>query len=777
MNAVTPAIVQMYFTARELAELAARFGYEGIPHSESAVIRRAKREGWNKKPEDICRRRGGRDGGGGLEYHISLIPRLAGMLVSERALHDDVADSRIVTVKNADEKSAVQVSNVQRIVAEARGQVLTAIIAYAARHGKKTSQGIADFLEAQKGHEAWLEACKSRDTGRFLTLSDKLKLGEGSPIEAPASADQAGKKRTADHKYPFGFGLSAAVLAVANNRPRKNSLFQKVGRSTLYGWLKAYQERGIGALVPDATKQEDPIPEEFWRFMRLYASPAKPKLPRVYKSYLDGTPAGVQPLTTDQIAYILRNKLDHKERNEGREGRLTLRARLAYVSRDTSDILPGTIYVGDGHTFDARIEDPASRAPMRPEITAIIDVASRRAVGWAISRKENVIAVTEALRNACTDHCIPAVVYFDRGAGYKNKRFDDEGNGLISRLDITKMHALPYGSQAKGNIERSHQSIWIPFAKELPTYLGEDMDKEARQKVDKQIKADRREFGYSKLLMPWHEFRQECQRRIDEYNACPHSSLPRFADPLTGRLRHMSPNEYWQSFVDSGFEPVLVDPFTIDDLFRPYEKRMVNRCLIELWTNEYFSLDLNPYHKQEVYVGYDYNQADRVWVREIDPKTQGVGKLICVAAYGGNKVSYMPKTFLEGAMEKREKGRLKRNDARRADIEAERNTPLMLDQQLIGIADFIEPQPLADLQPVSIQADQVMAASATASRPAAYVSPDVELAISVLADPSQLTEGRARLLRELINTRSGQQLLRISGVDLTTLDDLLRSAA
>jgi putative transposase len=766
--------MQEFFTTRELAELAARLGYQGMMHNERGVRRHADREGWNELPADLCRRRKGRGGGGGLEYHISLVPRLEILLAAERLLQADTTASRAVTVLNSvDQKQPA--ATWQRDVADARGQILTAVIAFASRTGKKISQAIADFLEAQNGHEAWLLACRARDLGELLTLSDKLKLQEGSPMEALPAVENGQRKLTADHKYPFGFGIAAAVLATANNRPRKDDEFQKVGRSTLYAWLKAYQEGGVGALMPDATKLAEPIPQDFWRFMGYFARPAKPRLSEIYDTYLADAPEGIRPLTANQVEYILREKLDHIQRNKGREGRLALRARMAFVSRDTSDILPGTIYVGDGHTFDARIADPVSQAAMRPEITAIIDVATRRCVGWSIARKENVIAVTEALRNACTDHGIPAVVYFDRGAGYKNKRFDDEGNGLMSRLDITKMHALPYGSQAKGNIERSHRSIWIPFARKLPTYLGEDMDKEARLKIDKQIKADRKEFGYSRLLMPWEEFRQECQRRVDDYNDRPHSELPRFADPATGRIRHMSPDEYWQSHVDRGFEPVPVDPFTIDDLFRPYEKRTVSRCLVELWTNQYFSLDLNPYHKQEVLVGYDDNQADRVWIREIDRTTNGPGKLICVAAYGGNKVSYMPKTFLEGAMERREKGRLKRNEARRIDIEAERRAPLVLDYQPAEPAEFIDltpSQPVPDL----LSEPRDLPGAETVSRIAA-ITTDADLAKLCLADPGQLTEGRARILREAMSRRNARELLRISGVDLDELDDLLRSAA
>lgn len=761
MNDMTVPDTQMYFTAAELAFIAFRFGYKGLPHTKRGVNAFAVRRGWNEQAAHLCRKREGQTGGGGLEYNICLIPDLQSMLVAERMLTARGARRVVAQVRD----SAVDLSRTgagPADTAKARVEIMAAIYRYAAQKSRKVSQGITDFLKAQDEHLAWLEAAEGRDRGAFLTSAQARLLQTGSPLLRQDL-----------------FWLNEAVLAKAHGRPRKDRQFQRISRSSLYGWLKGYETGGIETLVPVPTKVEQQIPEDFRRFMGFYARPAKPSIEAAHKKYLDDTPAGVQPLSIEQVRHILRNKLDHVQRNKGRQGPLAMRAHMAYVSRDTSDILPSTIYTGDGHTFDARIADPRSRQPMRPELTTIIDVTTRRVTGWAVSRKENVIAVTEAMRNACIDVAVPAVVYFDNGGGYKNKRFDDAGTGLMARLDITKVHALPYGSQAKGNIERSHQSIWIPLAREFPTYLGADMDKEARAKVDRQIKADLKEKGHSKLLMPWEEFREVCQQRIDEYNDTPHSALPRFEDPVSGRIRHMSPNECWQSHVEQGFEPVLVDPFAADDLFRPYKKRMVNRCLIELHTNEYFSLDLNPYHEQEVFVGYDDNQADRVWIREIDPKTRGVGRLICVAAFGGNKVDYMPRTFLAQAMDRREKGRLKRNDVQRQLIEAERLAPYLIDHQSEDVADFIDRAPALDPVPVSLAVDNTVEAAAV--KPAAprrrVFQSDAELAAWALQNPDQLSANQIAVLRGCLSKFSLEEGLRLSGIDTEALRTLLRAVA
>ncbi|RWR14228.1 Mu transposase C-terminal domain-containing protein [Paenirhodobacter populi] len=768
MNDLSFPKVQEFFTARELAEMASRWGYKGLPHSESGVIRRAKRDGWNDQPVSICRKREGKEGGGGFEYHISLLPDMQGMLLKERLLKTGTSVRNAVAVRN--EAVAVPASAAlarrSRTTAEARSEIMVAIIGYAARRGKKISQGMADFLTAQEGHRLWRESCAARDRGDYLDAPAMRAIQLGSPMERPF-----------DPKSPYGFGVSEEILAQANNRPRKDVDFCTVSERSLARWMKAHRERGFVALAPAATKAAEPIPEDFWRFMRFFALPAKPAISRSHRKYLESTPAGITPMTIDQVKYTLREKLDHIERNKGREGALTLRSRMAYVSRDTSDLLPTTIYVADGHTFDAEVADPNSYRAMRPEITSIMDGATRRLVGWAISRKENVIAVTEALRNACLENGLPAVFYVDRGAGYKNKTFDDNGNGLMSRLGIDKMHALPYGSQAKGNIERSHQTIWITLAKEFPTYLGDAMDKEARQKAFRQSRKEIAEFGSSSLLMPWETFRAEVARRAAEYNDEPHSSLPRIIDPVTGQRRFMTPNEAWEMHVRDGFEPVRIDPEMMDDLFRPYVERTVARCLVQWNTNEYFSLDLNPYHEQKVFVGYDDAQADKVWVREIDRETGEPGRLITIAIYGGNKVSYMPRTRIAAATEQRQKGALKRLEAKVRDVEAERDAPYLLEHQPVQTAGEVFDFPaFVPAVPADSTVRKSEVSDQTKPKRRTFGS-DEELAAWALKHPNELIPKQIILLRQCVNNSVKADLFRMSGIDLEALRTLLRAVA
>ncbi len=60
--------MKLWLTAHELAELA----LDGMPTSRRGVQKLAEREGW--ADTSLSRRREGREGGGGLEYHIDLLP-------------------------------------------------------------------------------------------------------------------------------------------------------------------------------------------------------------------------------------------------------------------------------------------------------------------------------------------------------------------------------------------------------------------------------------------------------------------------------------------------------------------------------------------------------------------------------------------------------------------------------------------------------------------------------------------------------------------------------
>lgn len=229
-----------------------------------------------------------------------------------------------------------------------------------------------------------------------------------------------------------------------------------LSRRSLMRWRSAMRRAG-GNVVALATagRPEAPIPEWAGTFMRLYGRPQKPSIAEVLDDYW---PEGVEKPSYDQARRFLK-RLDAVTRNKGRMGPKALQQLKAYTARDVSELWPGAVFIGDGHTHKARVANPLHGQPFRPEVTSILDVYTRKWVGWSAALSENTWAVADALRHALTTETCCDIFYYDNGSGAKNKTWDDDCTGLAARLGFTKLHSAPWGSQARGVVERFHSSV------------------------------------------------------------------------------------------------------------------------------------------------------------------------------------------------------------------------------------------------------------------------------------------------------------------------------
>lgn len=441
----------------------------------------------------------------------------------------------------------------------------------------------------------------------------------------------------------------------------------KISRATLFNWLKLAENAGDNSLVAILAPKHRDVTMPVWgaTLLKLWGQPTKPSLSMVMRELVN-VMGGENVPSYAQASYFLRTHVGNVELERGRMGARELKNIQPFIRRDTSELFPTDVYTADGHTFDAEVAHPISGRPFRPEITAIIDVASRKLVGFSIDLAESGLAVLDAIRTAVCTNGVMALFYVDNGSGYKNAMMSRDGSGLMDRLGSTLTHSLPYNSQAKGVVERSHQSIWIQAAKRLPTYIGVDMDKEARQKVFKKTRKDIATFGESKLLLAWDDFMTLCHDEMQRYNNRPHHAHPRRFNKLTGRRDHLTPQQVWDEklamMVNLGKPLVQVREDDMVDLFRPYIERKVLRGEIKMFNHVYFSRELEQYHGETVHVGYDIHDASQVWVRDVS------GRLLAVAKFEANTRAYFAQPVIEQAHEKRILGQLKRNDAKRNEI-------------------------------------------------------------------------------------------------------------
>jgi len=488
--------------------------------------------------------------------------------------------------------------------------------------------------------------------------------------------------------------------------------------------LRFVEYERAGMLAPKKREADMTVPAWAKPFLEYYQRPEKPTVEHAYRQFLNALDDKAQAPSIWQVRRFL-DKVGKVTLQLGRMGDREIKSLKAFVRRDFANLLPGDIYSADGHTFDAEVQHPMHNRPFRPEITSVVDIATRKKVGWSVALAESAFAVLDALRSAVLGSGIPAILYVDNGSGYKNELMTDIGTGLMARLGIEMVNSLPYNSQARGVIERLHQTVWVNAAKELPGYIGRDMDRQAKQatfKLSRKALANAGGEAVAMPLMAWDRFVAFCEEKVAEYNNRPHRSLPKVADPETGRRRHMTPNEAWARAEEAGFAAHLVTDDEARPLFRPQVLRTVRRCEIELFGNRYFNRQLEEFHTEELRISYDIHDPAHVWVYD-----EG-GRFICQAELDGNKRDYMPMSVVAQARDKRASGRERRLEAKLAEVQQERRggPALEMPQQISipglmssfnvsELAGRARQAELVDVQPVEITLSGAGAATMPAS--------------------------------------------------------------
>lgn len=616
---------QEWLTACELAALA----LPGLPGTESAIIRRAKREDWS------FRKRSGR--GGGREYHISSLPKEA---------RDALLDQAIAALPEA----------------------LCALPAPAAKSLPVKAEETA-ALPAPATLKGWQRETMDARCAILNTL------------EQLASAHGVNNAIATLVKQSKACALPAhlqSLVGQANARKGKIGA-RTLSRSTLLRWkreLAAASGNPVALAPVDA--QDDPrlpaerraraVPEWAPYFLKCYRKPQKPSVQDALDELEE---SGALPphlaLPSPSQCYRLLEKMSIVERERGRRSGSELRALKGYRHRDTSQFDPCDIYQCDGHSFKARVAHPVHGKPFHPEVCAVIDSATRLVMGWSAGLSESNQTVADALRHACAVSPekpyggIPAIFYTDPGSGNKAHVNADPALGRYARLGVDFRTGIVGNSQARGLIERLQQTLWIKAAKQLATYTGRDMDHTTEYKTTRLVDAQVRKTGKSELLPSWPQFLDLCRQAVERYNNTPHRSLPKITDE-SGRRRHMTPLEAWGQHLARGWTQPTLSQIELDDCFRPRVEVTTRRGEVRLFGNLYYHGELVHHGGEKVFVEYEVQDGSRVWVRDRQER------LICIAGFEANKSAAQPVSAVEAARAEREKRRMAVVERKREEI-------------------------------------------------------------------------------------------------------------
>lgn len=562
-------------------------GLPGMPSTVQGVNSRAKTQQWEAQKR--------MERGGGYEYAFAVLPT-----ESQNALLVQMAGKPAPepTEHNAQATAAPERPG-QLTLTDAQRDVMTARVAFV-REVERMSQVVSQKRAVE-------------------TLASLAQRGELTPY------------------------LSEQVVRANDRKTATRTLSAR----TLLRWVSDFKKHGERGLAPKRSKADMSVPPWAGEFLKRYQKPQKPSVEAAWQLLMKQTEPPHPSI--HQIRRWLA-KLTPEARERGRMGPHELKALQPFKRRQADGLWPNDVWVADGHTFDAEVINPLTGQAFRPEVTLIIDWATRRIVGFALNLSESTVATLDALRDSVSRCGMFNHFYVDNGSGFANARVYE----VVDRLGGTITHALPYNSQGRGVIERAHQSTLVRLAKTMDSYIGADMDKEASAKAHKLSRRAIKQGLKPAVIPSFQEFYDRLNDALNDYNYRPHKGLPKVRDLDSGRLRHPSPMEGWKSAEAEGFEALTAPADVVASLIRPQQVRKTHRGEVRINGGRYFMDALRDFHGDEIKVAWDYRDTSRVGVFTLE------GEHIGEALLNGNATPAMPQSMLQRGADKRINGQLNR---------------------------------------------------------------------------------------------------------------------
>lgn len=609
--------LKTHYSTKELVEL----NLKGFPSAVKNIIEKAKRENWQS------RNRKGR--GGGLEYALVSMPEVIQTEIRKKFAVDVVKAQPKQLPSVRAEVDLANLTTKQREIADAR----MALVQYV------------------------LELEQSMSRIKAVTyLCDLAKNG----------------------KLPSHL---AELIEVAN---AKKSAKRTLSVRTLNGWVVDYckaknVEQRLKLLAPQVKQAVKP--EEVWwltSFLGVYRQKNGIYLTEAYRQFEVEWASNYQenPILLAEMPSLSQvqramAKLPLYVKEYGRRTGSHYKTLLSYVKRDWSALRANDVWIGDGHAMKLKVTHPIHGKPFTPELTMIIDGASRKIVGWSMALAENAFAVADALRHAISTHGVPAIYYSDNGGGEKNKFLDTEVTGMLPRLGIKHETGIAGNPQGRGIIERLNKTVGLLIARQFETYYGTGADPETTRKVLYGVNSLANAKGTALTpvqkrakgkLPSWQQLLDVVQQVVDWYNQ----------EHIHSEIR-CTPAKKYQQMLHSE-DVVMLTDIELRDMSRPEFIRTPERGWISWCNNKYFNTKLLAVDGQEVVIGIDIHNAESIQVRTKD------GRFVCDAIWNGNTREAFPVAMLEQQRKERHQRRSKLKERQLAEINAELNPVITIEQ-------------------------------------------------------------------------------------------------
>lgn len=724
---------------------------EAIGVHRTSIARRSDKEAWSFEEAAV---RGGKK----RFYPVASLPKDIREALARKALklpahaaasHENTLPAPVKTPRLPVIRapiSAEQADAEQLICQQARLCILTAIRGSVAT-GKSASESAA--------HDSWLAL---------------LAQGELSPQQVLWSA-------LANDKNGFRYEVSYATgtpVAIAMEGQEVEEFAAKLTKRTLQRWMVDLKTGGEMALIPGKRTPDMAVPGWAPYFLAVMQRPQKPAMTTAYETMARQLKAdgwklhtGKAPLKAREypeystVTKWYNEKYSKLDAQRGRNTGSALNPFKFHHVRSAEGMLPLQEVHSDGWSTKFYAPHPISGKWVTGEVWHSHDVATRKAYVHerSIGLSESTTVILGSLYAVCVEDGEPLFWQTDNTGAVKNNRVEfDPVASIAARRAIEIVHNIAGNSQANG-IAESFNRYLQERAKELATYKGNEQDSKTQIRIHKITNkltkaasaADAAEFsrlrdeagrvGRGVVFSCWADAVAWVKRVVVEFNDMPHRTLPKIADPETGKRRHMTPNERMAEFIADGWQRKPLSGDELIDVFRVHEVLTVKRGCVQIMGQRYHHADLDHHNGEDVLVAYDIEDGSQVHIKNM------AGVYMYTAAFYESR-GYRMQSFVDIALNKRVDKQLERLDTKKVAIEAQR--PGMV----------IEPdfRPVIESTAVRIESVGSGAAAAKVLATPADVEiarnrrinqmEDPELVRWLVAHPEDMNHHRARYLLE-----------------------------